>query len=136
MPTINIPITVTDEGTFGFLDVVIDSAAILYWCENIEQTYTHYKFSTTEPHEVRWCTGFTLTTEDPHSQQGGTITVVVDHALVWEGARRIATGECKVADYLVDHIFRNFTNDTLGECDQEECDVILQAAIFNELIYG
>lgn len=61
---------------------------------------------------------------------------VVDHKVLADGIRRLLDGTVKVNDEIVGAVMRAVREGDAGEIDSEAADCIVQAGVFDELIYG
>lgn len=62
--------------------------------------------------------------------------VTVDHATLALGISRILNNDVKVSDDITQYILRAVTEDDAGDIDATAADCIVQAGIFNEIVYG
>lgn len=60
----------------------------------------------------------------------------VDHAMLAQGISRLLNGDVKVRDDIREAIWRGVNEMDGGEIDIDAADVIVQAALFNEIVYG
>jgi hypothetical protein len=61
---------------------------------------------------------------------------LISATTVLQGLTRILTGEVKVREDIAASVRNAVFNDDAGEIDSDGADVIVQAGLFNEIVYG
>lgn len=133
------PIAVTHQVTDGFLEDVMCTAVesgyscVYYWIREMlhverrdDLTVLRFKFRIESD-------DFTDVPTPEGSEEKGVW--VIDHDAIALGIKRILSGEVKVGDYIVSMIARAVA-DNDADIDSDGADCIVQAAVFNSLVYG
>lgn len=126
------------EVDMQFLSDVIDIAAyqsINYWADIRGWQEVHEAEKTPASN---WL-DISLNQHDEDEEKGHRITVVE----IAKGIERIFSAEARgkapylnIAAYIVKYIIDAVRDNDAGEIDSEAADVIVQAALFDEIVYG
>lgn len=101
-----------------------ETPAIAYW---VDETIDKSR-APKGTYEFEYVYKFTIKTDDD--------TYEINVNTIRDGINAIVKGNVKVADYIKDYILRYLTDGDLGHIDSDALDVIVQAGLFKDVIFG
>ena len=133
MPRIEATITADlDDGFMNdFLDTVED--AVAYWADTTVMTRHHLKDNWAAVKAIQL-------QEQEASEEGSPKRFVMDEAAVILGIKRViekkADGEYMTNDAHRDSILKAVMENDMANMDVWDIDCVVQAAMFNDIVYG
>jgi hypothetical protein len=124
--SLNIPTKVAIGDLIEIINTAYEEGVIAYWgCD--------YGFAKNAHVEInRFTHNYTYKFEIDY--EGEQLTVDVD--VVKRGIERILNGDVHVANRIVNDIRDAIANSELPAVDTDAVDVIIQAGLFNEIVFG
>ena len=119
---VKIDIELSDEFLQDVMVQVIETSAITYWAEMFEVAEPTYS---------------TVTIRDMIEQDDGThVELRFTKEAIARGITRVLDPSFRVRESIRAAIYKGAVDSDGGEIDIEAADVIVQAAMFGEIIYG